>query len=987
MGDDDHFASFDLEAPHNQRAAAEHVFKVRNDIVRVSFCVSPQLKDTLANEYFGWSFQGAINTHTHPLLAMDRRYVEELCYRFMASRKPKNAWILDVGGKGRRHQRFNRRNIWSCEPHISPDDFIISAATPPHTCAHEAKFCDCKPIYSLFFSQTLYYHSVQNLVLLLDRSQSGEAIAIVANFPDAFGCVGEGTYVRQNEDVTFVLNGQPFRHSACDWLLAGRTGYGKFTVKAFPVFNTKYSAVYLLKLERTAFCPLISTSIVDVLSMDKHVGPVSVTFGDGMQVAFNVTSIHSCFGWLYLRADDQCMVVNKKMFADLSVYMLGRPRTQHTFQVLLAKTKQLVSRYPIPDSHRHQVVMATCHAAFFLNCETEFGMLNGNLIKHAGAIDKFNNSLGFRTEKPYWFLQARILSNSVLNLFSAFKSALTDTVQEAANDLLGQLNLLNKHIMFGERQYDRAFDEGDYAMPSKTMTYKVESLPLIETTCEPTLSQLDVTSFVRIDEYVDVKPIVGQIVPLGIVVPSYPPIAYASTQQNEIVSVVNRAMAPKIPIHQRTFKEFTEWAFCDSNWSRLFPEAGEEMEDERPSFSRWTERYDLAKQAKHLLARERLPTSIHEQCNAYTNKVFVKTEKLLKAQPGTINHTDPRTISGCDDEYNVIVGPHILALQNKLKRIWGKDHFIYFTSGASAETIGKWLPGTQDHYLENDFSRFDSSIGKALLLFEIQVMLRLGLNADVARVMKRNINCPGRTAHGVYYYVEGTRKSGTPHTSMANSLLNGLEHAFLMEKNNKIVDYSMLVMGDDNLLKFSTKEGGNFGVKDLNLTLFKQLGHSAKPKFYNAGEEHALEFCSSRFYPVESTEYILGPKIGRTLAKFGWFIRPPQSSEQQRIMLRGVLLSKQFDFQYIPILRVFWDTMMRATSTHSAANDRANFYNYKATAVEHHEVDPRIYTFIELVYGLSKDQCDFLEHFLSLPKELPVAVNHPLIDMCIEVDL
>jgi len=229
----------------------------------------------------------------------------------------------------------------------------------------------------------------------------------------------------------------------------------------------------------------------------------------------------------------------------------------------------------------------------------------------------------------------------------------------------------------------------------------------------------------------------------------------------------------------------------------------------------------------------------------------------------------------------------------------------------------------------------------------------------------------------VTFKVRGSRRSGTPNTSVGNSIINALVHAFILSKS--AVDYRMIVLGDDNLVCMDHSEE----VK-LQLDIFGQLGLKAVPKLVKAGEEHMIEFCSSRFWPLEENRYILGPKIGRAIAKLCWFIRPPVSTDDQMTMLRGTILSRYCDFSYLPILNTLAQKLLHHTRKSGVVSEAR--VTHKLLAVEMHDCTDTVMKSACLQYGFTNQQFSEIEKCVEGIVDFPCVINHPLLDYLVEFD-
>lgn len=312
------------------------------------------------------------------------------------------------------------------------------------------------------------------------------------------------------------------------------------------------------------------------------------------------------------------------------------------------------------------------------------------------------------------------------------------------------------------------------------------------------------------------------------------------------------------------------------------------------------------------------------QLYMYTKRsAFVKCENDLYNSAIGTKHKAPRLIQGAQSEFICLVGPWIMALQDLLKRRWGLKNFICFTSGITAKKAAEFINGGVGKWLEDDLAKFDSTIRRPWCEYEVWLCKQFGAPRAVIDLMEANISTHGHSHHGWKYKCDGTRKSGDPYTSLMNSIINGLSHAYLYCRwTGKSVlqcvnsmEFRMLAQGDDNamrhpeLVEFPWAEG------------MASLGFESEA-IYRAQREH-VEFCSSRLY-VTTEGVVFGPKPGRVLAKMGYIINPPQGVTQQS-MMRGIALGLKTTADFIPPIQVVIDRVLQLTEGHDAWYERKNF--------------------------------------------------------------
>jgi hypothetical protein len=287
---------------------------------------------------------------------------------------------------------------------------------------------------------------------------------------------------------------------------------------------------------------------------------------------------------------------------------------------------------------------------------------------------------------------------------------------------------------------------------------------------------------------------------------------------------------------------------------------------------------------------------------------FVKVENNLYRSPAGVKLKAPRMIQGAQPEFITLVGPWIAALQGLIKRRWGKDNFLTFTSGIDAKDLAAGIdrPGWQ--LLEDDLGKFDCSIRRPWCEYEVWLAKKFGAPRAVLDLMKANISTHGSTHHGWRYKVDGTRKSGDPYTSLFNSIINGGAHLFLYCKaTGKTVHQAkltlkMLLQGDDNALAHRDT------MKIPFQSGMAELGFDSKASYKTLD---TLEFCSNRVYATDQG-YVFGPKPGKVLAKFGVIINPPAGASQNELM-RGIALGLKKQTAFIAPLKTVVDHVIRLT--------------------------------------------------------------------------
>jgi len=406
----------------------------------------------------------------------------------------------------------------------------------------------------------------------------------------------------------------------------------------------------------------------------------------------------------------------------------------------------------------------------------------------------------------------------------------------------------------------------------------------------------------------------------------YGPTAFASNRHNEKQALLARVLCDTIEPDD-SLADCLNW--CKANHRQLFPfmrivqpvpwEQYLERSNASPSVKKVLQQTKLQLDAEGVTIDLRLTRS---QLYSYTKRAsFVKVENDLYESPLGRKHKAPRLIQGAQPEFIVLVGPWIMALQDLLKRRWGKDNFICFTSGLTAEQAAEHIVGGAGPWLEDDLGKFDSSIRRPWCEYEVWLCKKFGAPRAVLDLMQANINTHGSTHHGWKYKCDGTRKSGDPYTSLMNSIINGVSHCYLYCKwTDRSVESArttlrMLVQGDDNCMRhvehlcFPWKEG------------MAGLGFDSEAIYRRNLFE--VEFCSCRLYPTNSG-VTFGPKPGRVLAKLGYIINPPANVSRES-MMRGIALGLKRNCEFIPPLKSVIERVLALTDGHDAWYRRKHF--------------------------------------------------------------
>jgi len=416
----------------------------------------------------------------------------------------------------------------------------------------------------------------------------------------------------------------------------------------------------------------------------------------------------------------------------------------------------------------------------------------------------------------------------------------------------------------------------------------------------------------------------------------YRPSCFAPNTHNQIEALKMRVLKKTPVVDIELMTEFCTWVKV--NYRHLFPQFRKRRSVPIDVYLKNSNASPSVKRNVMEAFTKLREQGIDENSNLTRNelykytlrKSFVKVENNLYSSPQCDLHDKaPRLIQGATPEFIALVGPAFMSIQAEIKRVWSRNHMVWFTSGASTKDTADYI--TKDRswrIFENDVSAWDASMHELLGELEVWLAAKMGARPAVIQLMRANIDTHGVTNSGIRYSVKGTRKSGDPYTSCFNSVINGLMHLFCIFKGGVSIEdlcrvVKMLVQGDDNAMRHSP-------FINPDWSLIYRLGFRADNIYRKS--ELELEFCSSRLYPVDDGKdgYCFGPKIGKLLNKFLCFINPPLNVHPCSVA-RGVAMGLQLVATYVPLIANLVDRVLWLTRGHSVYYDRQQ--DWKMTLV------------------------------------------------------
>jgi len=483
----------------------------------------------------------------------------------------------------------------------------------------------------------------------------------------------------------------------------------------------------------------------------------------------------------------------------------------------------------------------------------------------------------------------------------------------------------------------------------------------------------------------------NSIYAIGPIFESRIPGCFNKTKQNEAVALVCRHINVTAP------ETYEEWKKLIDNREDYFFAffKGVNIQNYMPNLDEWMSEIDPIKRNKIAEIALSLSEIDFENPIYHLREFFTKSEVQVPPEEGLANKA-PRGIQGLKKVHtNAVLGPFMKACSKALASSFRRSKYGYakynYTSGSNPEEMGDWFSWYKAKgyvFLEDDFSAFDSTQGEGASEMEQTFYRRFlallregnkggprgeGLSGYLNRVeicLNKQRSTYG-TCNFWEYAVPFTRKSGDQNTSIGNTLVNFSAHRYALmtfPQFREIKDFSMLGLGDDNLLALKMPVSLLEPLRAHIETTMAQLGLKAKltiPK--------NPSYCSSVFVPAKrndgSLTYVMVPELVRSLTKLGWTVNPLNKEDRKVITpamrMKGNMLGCP-GYSLMPILRVFYEHYTRMdVESHKKAEwrpyNRELKYGYRVGAASH----PSLYSWMEEKYGIGLSEIRAIEDDLK----------------------
>jgi len=441
------------------------------------------------------------------------------------------------------------------------------------------------------------------------------------------------------------------------------------------------------------------------------------------------------------------------------------------------------------------------------------------------------------------------------------------------------------------------------------------------------------------------------------------PLVWQRSMHNEAVSLTRRHMVPlrdgpaEIAMWERAVRDFMPFIY-----SQMFAHV-------RPANqAEWLEGLDATRRkmySDHIATGHNL---LFTDAKDHFRDFFIKSEVMSATKKLDASGHDmgrafsaPRGIQALAKAVaNIALGPYMTALSKGLAesfQVGGIYATFGYTAGRTPEEIGAWY----DHmvnagykFVENDFSSFDATQGHGAHYAEMSLYEKFPGGPAVQKALARQKFTKGFSMW-FCYTLKYTRKSGDQNTSLGNSIINMLFHAYALCSLG-VTDYYMLVMGDDNLIAFKA------GIPPADLAagvgaMAHQFGLSSKCE-----AREFPTFCSGDFMPCRvngQDTHVLVPLATRRAGKMGVTHYVLPSNVSTLLRMKGNELSCPVN-RAMPVSRVFYYFYTAI----AGEADREERFEYHAPSTAVVEMNGSTVEWFCRAYGISESELVELEGFL-----------------------
>lgn len=247
---------------------------------------------------------------------------------------------------------------------------------------------------------------------------------------------------------------------------------------------------------------------------------------------------------------------------------------------------------------------------------------------------------------------------------------------------------------------------------------------------------------------------------------------------------------------------------------------------------------------------------------------FPKIEKFVACTDVPFVVKNARIVTSQSDRENADWAPYSFSLSKLIYPVisrWSNNCMI--ACGMNTREVGEWIHHATDwgfcYYISSDCTSFDGSVPIAGKLMEQWLYGYLGLkSANAWTALHAQLHKHVKSRHGISYQCLGRTTSGSPNTSMGNSLLR-LFATMDVLKRMHCKEYRLIVLGDDQLVclkhPMTPDELKRFDSlqSDFGFIQVSTVAHHPAN----------IDFLSSHPLPTLDGTWAMTPKIGKFAPK------------------------------------------------------------------------------------------------------------------------
>lgn len=862
-------------------------------------------------------------SNEHPLCAAMRSigeaYVLSEAINTLSDHKIDEAWILDVGGAGKRHMSLQRKYVWSCIPTQSAKDTLRRFVIPPgQHCEHNWSQCNCHDFPISVSVHSLYYIHPAEIFSKLLSQKVPVHFALIHVYEDDSGELmnGEMEYVKQDGTLYVKAAGNihHYVHPAMDWLKDGSMTFPNGTLVWERMRTFLDSEV--IRFHAT---PIIAQEKLRMPTVVAKLAPV-------IDEKFELKK--------FTEVVNLCALPHKEINAANHAKFLESVRRKGVAERL--DIKRLIA-FASKEYLSQEVYLA----------ETT------NDIQLVAYERKLRSNMIRREDMTIYIVLAGIIVPLLLifapklSLIPAFAVEYWQEIAFTVAWLVFVYLLINGHFA-----RFRKFDGGlpRLSLFSHFRKWKIKA-KVTDFCCALVDKETDKDKLLSLtlprDYY---EPCSGKDAAYAMVYsPAHPPYFPRKCGHNAVSSIKNK-LGQKIPgagkYHHDLHPVLRDVALKAS--AVLKPLGWEE----------WVSRFPGPKQER--LRREAKENEDEVISTWNDSKFFTKFEAYPEPKY-------PRPIISSSVELNFNIGRWLIPLTEFLSENL-PPQFLFPLHGDTEQIGAHHSRNSGFMAMDSDFSSFDSSqTAKALELVFTFFELANIPKYVVDRCRQDNSLCVIRTRTGMKAVMKSCRFSGRSETLIGNTIIttNTALQTFASDLQ------ALLVKGDDMVLYLTPKYYDVDGLKDS----FLEHGLVAKLRLI---DDYEAEFCSSIFVP-SVYDSVLVVKPGKLLAKTFWCKNLDYTHEEMEQQFASILKGLANTLRNLPGLKGLYRNPVYVKWQGKVEAHYDEYNEYSRNEIQYGE---EAVTFLCERYDVTRAELEELEEELSssFPVRLNSLASRKLIE-------